>query len=712
MAGAVPHQAAAQGTGTGDEAGIEAQGLMDEEVLVVFDHPSQNVLFDASDSTTGKAGYRAANKTNSAASFTIGCSNTNVIKIKSPTTVTLQKNDRIFGDVFYEVVGAGIADIIVTAGGQTYTHRIYSAPKHVDLISAVQSDYKSVTLKWKKTPGCSGYRIQRVRTSKEDEEKYETVATVNQANADSATVTAPWNVQYTYRVVGFVTDGVQSFENEYTYPKTLKATVKKISAEISSIKKSGGSLKLNWKKVSGAIGYKVYRGTSENGKYKCVYTAKSTEDTYTQKVKKGVTYYYKLRTVYPGMESDFSPAVSRMIPKSGKAAMVSNTKITGISPFAKGQYGWSWADSDRLYYYQANGKLHVVSVQGKDSLKIYELTSGMKVKRTKTIPLSFDCWGGFYQGPDGNFYVAVGYYNYKQSTKKTVIKVIQYNGRWKKRKTASIKGSASNAFAGIYIPFDAGNCRMDMRGNTLYLMTAREMFAGSDGVHHQSNISFKINTKTMKVSAANDSYVSHSFNQFVKFKDESLYVLDHGDAFPRSLQLLKADDYGTEYEDITTSSLFSFQGPTGENYTGCKVGGMEVGEKNVITCGISKPHKKKIKGVSGYDAKLAYNVYITVTNRKTGKTKLKWLTSYHPKTTSVVVEETRMVKLADDRFAILYTIRQNGKSKLKYVVVNDTGKKVYSKTYSGIKFDAASQPILYKGNIVWVTAEYESVAGG
>ena len=245
---------------------------------------------------------------------------------------------------------------------------------------------------------------------------------------------------------------------------------------------------------------------------------------------------------------------------------------------------------------------------------------------------------------------------------------------------------------------------MDMQGNTLYLMTSREMFATFlDGLRHQSNISFKINTKNMKATAANESYVSHSFNQFVKFKDGTLYILDHGDSNPRSLQLTTVTDYGSDLQKVSALSMLDIQGQYGSNFTGCKVGGMEIGSKNVLVCGTSQPHKHKIKKISGLDYNMKYNAFLALADRKSGKVTFKWLTTYNPKTTSVTVGETRMVKLSDNRFAILYSTTQKRKTTLNYAVYSDTGKKICSKKYTNMVFDGDSQPILQNGRITWIS---------
>jgi len=60
---------------------------------------------------------------------------------------------------------------------------------------------------------------------------------------------------------------------------------------------SSGKAKLTWTKQMANTGYQVYRSTSKNGTYSKISTLKGTSKrTYTDsKVKKGKTYYYKVR---------------------------------------------------------------------------------------------------------------------------------------------------------------------------------------------------------------------------------------------------------------------------------------------------------------------------------------------------------------------------------------------------------------------------------
>ena len=74
--------------------------------------------------------------------------------------------------------------------------------------------------------------------------------------------------------------------------KVTVAKVKKVKAKNISRKK----VRVSWKKVNGASGYKVYRATKKNGKYTLVKTIKNAKTVkFTdKKVKKNKTYYYKV----------------------------------------------------------------------------------------------------------------------------------------------------------------------------------------------------------------------------------------------------------------------------------------------------------------------------------------------------------------------------------------------------------------------------------
>ena len=78
--------------------------------------------------------------------------------------------------------------------------------------------------------------------------------------------------------------------------KPTKPEVKK-PAKVVFRKAAAGKKKvtLTWKKVKGATGYQVYRATSKKGKYTCVKKNLKAVKYTDKKLKKGKTYYYKVR---------------------------------------------------------------------------------------------------------------------------------------------------------------------------------------------------------------------------------------------------------------------------------------------------------------------------------------------------------------------------------------------------------------------------------
>jgi hypothetical protein len=75
-------------------------------------------------------------------------------------------------------------------------------------------------------------------------------------------------------------------------------TAYKAKVKLNSVKNTKGKKAvLKWKKIKNADGYVVYRATKKNGKYKAVKTIKKAKTvTFTDtKLKKGTTYYYKVK---------------------------------------------------------------------------------------------------------------------------------------------------------------------------------------------------------------------------------------------------------------------------------------------------------------------------------------------------------------------------------------------------------------------------------
>ncbi len=380
-------------------------------------------------------------------------------------------------------------------------------------------------------------------------------------------------------------------------------------------------------------------------------------------------------------------------------------KIT-MSTTEQGAYKSYHAVPDKTFMYEGDDGLHVVAVIG-SRLTDYSISKKLTVTGNQKISIPrYDVWGGYFHSERGQHYVAIGFNNAEQSAAKPVIKVIKYNENWKKIGMANIPGGVSNQYQGVSTPFASGNVSFAEYQNTLYMMTSRTTFATSDGASHQSNIGFAIDTRNMQVRADNVSYCSHSFNQLVRFRDGSLYTVDHGDAYPRGVKVTIYDDYGKAQTAGKRGSVtsFAFKGEIGNNSTGATVGGMEVSNNYVMVTGTAQPHGSSIGGVSGFANGYGQNLYLIKRNRSTGDSTVKWMTAYNPTTSGVTVECPRMVAINDNSYAILYSVRnvKTGSRAFHCLYMDGEGNKINDVTYDNMHFRGGTQPIVYKNQIYFV----------
>ena len=77
-----------------------------------------------------------------------------------------------------------------------------------------------------------------------------------------------------------------------TTEKPAKKPARPVIRKAAAVKKKAT---LTWKKVKGAAGYQVYRSMRKNGKYVCVKKNLKAAKYTDKKLKKGKTYYYKVR---------------------------------------------------------------------------------------------------------------------------------------------------------------------------------------------------------------------------------------------------------------------------------------------------------------------------------------------------------------------------------------------------------------------------------
>lgn len=158
-------------------------------------------------------------------------------------------------------------------------------------ISISNTNYNTLTVKWKKSIGATGYVLYRATSKKGSYKKVKTITsgtTLSYKNKKLKT-----GKTYYYKVRPFRKSASGTRYGSYSSIKSAK--VKPNAPSVSS-KAGKRKITVKWKKVSGASRYVVYRATKKNGKYKKVATLKSNRRSYTnKKLKKKKRYYYKVR---------------------------------------------------------------------------------------------------------------------------------------------------------------------------------------------------------------------------------------------------------------------------------------------------------------------------------------------------------------------------------------------------------------------------------
>ena len=354
-------------------------------------------------------------------------------------------------------------------------------------------------------------------------------------------------------------------------------------------------------------------------------------------------------------------------------------------------YIWSRPVTSYLFENDDHSYTRVEVNSGKIIVEQY--SKSLKYKKTlKEVPMELSTFGGFYAGKDGNYFV-FGQNNPKEKKSVEVYRVVKYSKSWKRI------GDCGLYDCNTTVPFDAGSLRFAESGKMLYIRTCHEMYTSEDGLNHQANLTMSVDTDAMKITDSYSSvmnvgygYVSHSFNQFIKVNNNELVAVDHGDAYPRSIALIRYDKPAGE-EQFTGNcdhvDLLKFKGKIGDNYTGASVGGFEISDSTYLVVG-NNANQKDVR-----------NVFVSVTNQsKLNDTKLIYLTNYTKKTASTPM----LVKVSDERFLVLWEVtdrKDNGNlNEVFYVWIDQHGNKIGEiQSVKGRLSDC--QPIVANDQVTW-----------
>ena len=350
---------------------------------------------------------------------------------------------------------------------------------------------------------------------------------------------------------------------------------------------------------------------------------------------------------------------------------------------------WS-APVESYLHICSDGKLmRVQYLENDNKLLVEYYSSDYKRLSSKTMSLEFPIFGGFY-AVGTNYFVLTGQNNPSQSASVTCFAVTKYDSNWNKIATAELKDCNTTK------PFNAGSARFTHSSNYLVVRTCHEMYKTSDGANHQANVTMLVDMNNMKVidhvsdfAGLQYGYVSHSFNQFVKVDNDKIVAIDHGDAYPRSVVLVKYNHNVSSgwivnhIKQCTSIDIFDIKGEVGDNATGVSVGGFEVTSTGYLTA---------INSIEQGSASTIRNIYLCYSDKNGTTAVTEKLTNYTDKSVST----PQLVKISENKFIVLWSY--NGR--VQYCMVDNKGK-MQSEIFS---FDAClsdCQPIVYSGNIIW-----------
>jgi len=326
----------------------------------------------------------------------------------------------------------------------------------------------------------------------------------------------------------------------------------------------------------------------------------------------------------------------------------------------------------------------------------------------KSIDFELPYFGSYYSGEKYN-YIAYGDSNREEKDDKEVIRIVRYDKEFNRVDSISINGGVSYTI----VPFRASSGRMMEHDNTLIFHTSRLRYTTEDGLNHQSQLTLIIDTESMRVinylGRFQSNHVSHSFGQFVQFDGSHHVLVDHGDAYPRSVVLHKSNYISGYNVDYTVVDLFPIPGKIGANCTGVSIGGFEISSGSYIVAMNSVDHSLVteytdfvLKGIE----KDQRDIFIcSVPKNKLSKEYVKQTMLARYTGSEKIGSVPQLVKISDDKMMVLWQeFNISGKpGALKYVFIDENGEpcteveSVYNFRLSECK------PIVIRDSVVWYT---------
>ncbi|MBR1749399.1 MAG: hypothetical protein IJ740_00765 [Ruminococcus sp.] len=194
----------------------------------------------------------------------------------------------------------------------------------------------------------------------------------------------------------------------------------------------------------------------------------------------------------------------------------------------------------------------------------------------------------------------------------------------------------------------------------------------SYNIFYRTNTNYEIDIKTMKLTSNNSNGKLDSSYRTVKYEKDNVEYEACWTSKDISGVYISATDKKTGKNIFTTYKKYSCEEKPDLTEPDLDI---SVGQKNILTVGtISKKD-------------ISQNLYVIVTDKKTGKSKLKWLTKLDENSDKKSVLYASVEKVTDNCFAVFYTLgvwspkTDNYKSQYYCMYIDNEGKILKTRNY-------------------------------
>ena len=331
-----------------------------------------------------------------------------------------------------------------------------------------------------------------------------------------------------------------------------------------------------------------------------------------------------------------------------------------------------------------------------------------KVEITDGLPL----FGGFYAGTDGFYYIVSGQNNKEESADTECFRVTKYDTDWRRIGYASLCG------CNTVRPFYCGSCRMAQAGKYLLVHTCHTMYTAADGLNHQSNITFQVDTAEMtvtdfrcEVEGGSSGSVSHSMNQYVIADDDHMVTLDQGDGYPRSAVLFRyrnpvsSGTFRTGEVNADGVQLRGFAGATGTNNPNASLGGLAASSTHYLAAGSSTRQESL--------SQKTRNIFVAAADKENIQNKeIYWLTDME-ETGVNSLAAPKLVDLKNDTYMVMWSdfgyYHSFGYPANVYWTILDHEGKQLTDIITGRGIMSDCDPAVHDNKVIWYTCYLNAV---